>query len=79
MKFHSLLNAIIACSHHRQRLARELLALSDYDTATHVRTMELLKLRFGEAPLHACEVRVCTFWIGLADVQCLQSCYFFLG
>lgn len=40
----------------RSRLARELLSLSDYDTTDHLRTMELLKLRFGDAPLHACEV-----------------------
>jgi len=44
-------------SPRRSRLARELLALSDYDTTAHVRIMELLKLRFGDAPLHACEVR----------------------
>ena len=37
-------------------LAEKLLAKTDYDCEREVRTLELLKLRFGDANLHSCEV-----------------------
>lgn len=37
-------------------LADKLLAKADYDCSREVRTLELLKLRFGDANLHNCEV-----------------------
>ncbi|EFJ49123.1 hypothetical protein VOLCADRAFT_80889 [Volvox carteri f. nagariensis] len=41
---------------YRNLLCGQLLYRSDYDTAREVRTLELLKMRFGENALHACEV-----------------------
>ena len=40
----------------RSVLGSQLLACSDYDCERAIRTMELLKLRFGEPAMHACEV-----------------------
>lgn len=37
-------------------LAEKLLTKTDYDTQREIRTLELLKLRFGDANLHSCEV-----------------------
>jgi hypothetical protein len=37
-------------------LAERLLAKTDYECDREIRTLELLKLRFGEASLHNCEV-----------------------
>ncbi|KAK4687974.1 anaphase-promoting complex subunit 2, partial [Tremellales sp. Uapishka_1] len=39
-------------------LATRLLAVKDYDAVKEVRTIELLKLRFGEAALQVCDVMV---------------------
>ncbi|KAK9907618.1 hypothetical protein WJX75_007065 [Coccomyxa subellipsoidea] len=41
---------------YRSLLADKLLAKTDYDCDREIRTLELLKLRFGEANLHNCEV-----------------------
>jgi len=41
----------------RVMLADRLLAKADYDCSREVRTLELLKLRFGDANLHNCEAR----------------------
>ncbi|GLI63750.1 hypothetical protein VaNZ11_006823, partial [Volvox africanus] len=41
---------------YRNLLGGQLLYRSDYDTVREVRTLELLKMRFGENALHACEV-----------------------
>ncbi|GFR52613.1 hypothetical protein Agub_g15129, partial [Astrephomene gubernaculifera] len=41
---------------YRRLLAGQLLYRCDYDTAREVRTLELLKMRFGEGAMHACEV-----------------------
>jgi len=41
---------------YRQLLAERLLARPGYDCEREVRTLELLRLRFGDAPLHAAEV-----------------------
>lgn len=41
----------------RNVLGQQLLRCSDYDCEQAICTTELLKLRFGEAALHACEVR----------------------
>jgi len=41
---------------YRALLAERLLARAGYDCEREVRTLELLKLRFGEAPLHGAEV-----------------------
>jgi len=41
----------------RGMLAERLLAKSDFDTDTEVRTLEHLKKRFGENNLHSCEVK----------------------
>ncbi|KAK9825161.1 hypothetical protein WJX81_008683 [Elliptochloris bilobata] len=41
---------------YRVMLADKLLAKADYDCSREVRTLELLKLRFGDANLHNCEV-----------------------
>ena len=43
-------------SEYRSLLADKLLTNLLYDTDQELATMELLKLRFGEEPLHACEV-----------------------
>ncbi|WOO86035.1 Anaphase-promoting complex subunit 2 [Vanrija pseudolonga] len=37
-------------------LATRLLAIGDYDAVKEVRTIELLKIRFGEEALHVCDV-----------------------
>ena len=41
---------------HRAMLADRLLAKTDYDCDRELRTLELLKVRFGEANLHNAEV-----------------------
>ena len=46
-------------------LAERLLAKSDFDTDTEIRTLEHLKKRFGEGNLHSCEVRLITTAHGL--------------
>lgn len=37
-------------------LATRLLAIEDYDSVKELRTIELLKIRFGEEALHVCDV-----------------------
>ncbi|KAK8843503.1 hypothetical protein IAR55_007163 [Kwoniella newhampshirensis] len=39
-------------------LATRLLAVKDYDAVREIRTIELLKLRFGENALHVCDVMI---------------------
>ena len=39
-------------------LADKLLSNMDFDTDKEIRNLELLKLRFGEASLHSCEIMV---------------------
>ena len=41
---------------YRSLLSNRLLSSSTYDTDREIRHLELLKLRFGEGPLHQCEV-----------------------
>jgi len=41
---------------YRSLLSNRLLAHCSYDTDKEIRYLELLKLRFGEVPLHQCEV-----------------------
>ncbi|CAM6090151.1 unnamed protein product [Calypogeia fissa] len=41
---------------YRVMLAEKLLNKSDYDTDRNIRTLELLKLRFGENNMHGCEI-----------------------
>ena len=41
---------------YRTLLSNRLLNQWSYDTDREIRNLELLKLRFGEAPLHQCEV-----------------------
>ena len=41
---------------YRSLLSNRLLSTSTYDTDKEIRHLELLKLRFGEVPLHQCEV-----------------------
>eukprot|EP00743_Colponemidia_sp_Colp-15_P007167 GILK01007736.1.p1 GENE.GILK01007736.1~~GILK01007736.1.p1 ORF type:complete len:769 (+),score=156.85 GILK01007736.1:51-2357(+) len=43
---------------YRGMLSERLLASTDYETEKEVRNLELLKLRFGEASLHSCEIMV---------------------
>ena len=43
-------------SEYRVMLADRLLTRGGYDTDREIRTLELLKMRFGEANLHTCEV-----------------------
>jgi len=43
---------------YRVMLADKLLNKTDYDTEREIRTLELLKLRFGENNLHSCEVMI---------------------
>ena len=43
---------------YRFILADKLLKRDDFDTDKEVRTLELLKLRFGESSMHSCEVMV---------------------
>lgn len=38
-------------------LADKLLAKIDYDCDRDIRTLELLKIRFGDSNMHNCEVR----------------------
>ena len=45
----------------RSMLAEKLLTKTDYDCEREIRTLELLKLRFGDANLHNCEVRMRCF------------------
>lgn len=45
-------------SEYRLMLAGKLLKKESYDTSREVATLELLKLRFGEAPMHQCEIMV---------------------
>ncbi len=42
----------------RAMLSDKLLSKTDYNCDREIRTLELLKLRFGDANLHNCEVRV---------------------
>ena len=41
----------------RAMLSDKLLSKTDYNCDREIRTLELLKLRFGDANLHNCEVR----------------------
>ncbi|KAL3697240.1 hypothetical protein R1sor_011316 [Riccia sorocarpa] len=41
---------------YRVLLAEKLLNKTDYDTERNIRTLELLKLRFGESNMHSCEI-----------------------
>merc|ERR1711962_1671313 len=41
---------------YRTLLSNRILSQFTYDTEKEIRNLELLKLRFGEAPLHQCEV-----------------------
>ena len=41
---------------YRLMMADKMLAYLDYETDREIRTMELLKLRFGETSLHYCEI-----------------------
>ena len=41
---------------YRSLLSNRLLSQFSYETEKEIRNLELLKLRFGEAPLHQCEV-----------------------
>lgn len=41
---------------YRIMLAEKLLNKSDYDIDHEIRTLELLKLRFGESSMHSCEI-----------------------
>ncbi|PRP72994.1 hypothetical protein PROFUN_14657 [Planoprotostelium fungivorum] len=43
---------------YKQMLAEKLMACEDYDIDQHVKTLELLKLRFGEGQLHNCEIMI---------------------
>ena len=45
-------------SEYRVMLAGKLLKLESYDTSREVSTLELLKLRFGDAAMHQCEIMV---------------------
>jgi len=47
-------------SEYRVMLAGKLLKLESYDTSREVSTLELLKLRFGDAAMHQCEIMVCS-------------------
>ncbi len=46
----------VCCVRYRSLLAEKLLGKTDYECDREIRTLELLKLRFGEANLHNCEV-----------------------
>ena len=50
-------HALRQCRLNRVMLADKLLAKADYECSREVRTLELLKLRFGDANLHNCEAR----------------------
>ena len=41
---------------YRTLLSNRILSQFTYDPEREIRNLELLKLRFGEAPLHQCEV-----------------------
>ena len=44
---------------YRALLANRILTQFNYDTEKEIRYLELLKMRFGEAQLHFCEVGLC--------------------
>ena len=41
---------------YREMLGSKLLAKTNYESEWEIRTLELLKLRFGEGGLHSCEI-----------------------
>ena len=51
--FHAKELKLLCC---RAMLADRLLAKTDYDCDREIRTLELLKLRFGDTNLNNCEV-----------------------
>lgn len=54
----------------RGMLAERLLAKTSYDHETEIRTLEHLKMRFGESNLHNCEV---TASLVFHSMQCHAS------
>lgn len=48
---------LIRSLHDRRMLGDKLLTKRGYECDSEIRTLELLKLRFGDANLHPCEVR----------------------
>ena len=54
-------------------LSDKLLSKTDYNCDREIRTLELLKLRFGDANLHNCEV--CSF---ARQARRLLSCHVFM-
>ncbi|MCO5567286.1 hypothetical protein L7F22_020976 [Adiantum nelumboides] len=54
---------------YRLMLAEKLLSKSDYDIDRKIRTLELLKLRFGESSMHSCEIML----KDIADSKCINS------
>ena len=54
---HTVWTHVIGPLHCRAMLSDKLLSKTDYNCDREIRTLELLKLRFGDANLHNCEVR----------------------
>jgi anaphase-promoting complex subunit 2 len=57
-------------SEYRLMLADKLLNNLDYNTDREVRNLELLKLRFGEASLHQCEIMI--RWASMPSLRLRQ-------
>ena len=53
-------------------LSDKLLSKTDYNCEREIRTLELLKLRFGETNLHSCEV---SFAVSAEHVNTRQICF----
>lgn len=56
----SAVGSAAAAAECRAMLSDKLLSKTDYNCDREIRTLELLKLRFGDANLHNCEVKLCT-------------------
>ncbi len=54
---HTVVTDMIVSLRCRAMLSDKLLSKTDYNCDREIRTLELLKLRFGDANLHNCEVR----------------------
>ncbi|KAK9820288.1 hypothetical protein WJX72_008627 [[Myrmecia] bisecta] len=65
-RMHDIISMLVAIygskelfiAEYRLMLADKLLAKTDYDCDREIRTLELLKLRFGDTNLHNCEVMI---------------------
>ena len=60
----------------RAMLSDKLLSKTDYNCDREIRTLELLKLRFGDANLHNCEVGILAMPHPTLSFRCILSQYY---